>query len=121
MKAKVTLTDKYSNRSINIICEVENIALVGESDKWWYNPELLSDYQRKKIENFFGKMNAYYTSWEIQYLIHEVKDIVEYVNSNGGFCNRHNWNYDEIAEWIKAQFLCTDKIAKEASYQIDIH
>lgn len=30
-----------------------------------YNPEYLSDGQRRKIEKFFGKMAAYYTSSEI--------------------------------------------------------
>lgn len=30
-----------------------------------YNPEYISDGQRRKIEKFFGKMAAYYTSSEI--------------------------------------------------------
>lgn len=65
MKAKVILTDNYSGRSINLMCEVENIANVGEKDKYKYNSEYLSDGQRRKIENFFGKMAAYYTTAEI--------------------------------------------------------
>lgn len=65
MKAKVTLTDKYTGRSINLICDVENIANVGEKDEYIYNPAYISDGQRRKIEKFFGKMAAYYTSSEI--------------------------------------------------------
>lgn len=62
MKAKVNLRDNYSGRNINIICEVENVAYVGEPDKWCYNPALLSDYQHKKIRDFFGGEIAYHTS-----------------------------------------------------------
>lgn len=65
MKAKVTLTDSYSGRSINLICEVDNIAFIGEDDKYVYEPRNLSKGQRKKIEDFFGKMAAYYTKAEI--------------------------------------------------------
>lgn len=53
MKAKVTLRDNYSGRNINVICNVENIALNGKPDHWCYNVEYLSNYQRKKIEDFF--------------------------------------------------------------------
>ena len=34
MKAKVTLTDNYTGRSINLICDVENIACIGEKDEY---------------------------------------------------------------------------------------
>lgn len=61
MKAKVRLTDDYSGRSINLIVRLVNT----ESDKYEFSYGTLSDYQRKKIENYFGKMNAYYTSVDI--------------------------------------------------------
>ena len=63
MKAKVKLTDLYSGRNLVIVC-----ALVEDS----YNPgsygfsyETLSDFQRNKIESYFGKLNAYYTHVDI--------------------------------------------------------
>lgn len=65
MKAKVTLTDEYSGRSINLICKVDNIACGDEEDKYEYNPSNLSDGQHKKIEDFFGKEAAYHTTSEI--------------------------------------------------------
>ncbi len=65
MKAKVTLTDSYSGRSINLICEVDNIASVGQNNKYVYEPHNLSKGQRKKIEGFFGKEAAYHTKAEI--------------------------------------------------------
>lgn len=61
MKAKVKLTDTYSGRSINIVTELVNY----ESDKYGFSFETLSDYQRKKIEDFFGKNAAYYTDVDI--------------------------------------------------------
>ena len=41
MKAKVTLRDNYSGRNINVICNVDNIALNGQPDHWCYNIEYL--------------------------------------------------------------------------------
>lgn len=38
MKAKVNLRDNYSVLNINIICEVENVALNGQTDDWCYTP-----------------------------------------------------------------------------------
>ena len=61
MKAKVTLTDKFSNRSMNLIVELTNT----ENDKYEFTFDSLSDGQRKKIEDYFGKMQAYYTKAEI--------------------------------------------------------
>lgn len=61
MKAKVQLTDTYTGRSINIIVNLINY----EFDKYGFSFETLTDNQRRKIENYFGKLNAYYTKSEI--------------------------------------------------------
>ena len=61
MKAKVRLTDTFSGRSINVISELVNT----EADKYEFTFENLSDGQRKKIEDFFGSVNAYHTEAEI--------------------------------------------------------
>ena len=68
MKAKVRLTDNYTGRSMNLIVRLVNT----EFDKYEFSYGALSDYQQKKIENYFGKMNAYYTS----------VDILNYINKN---------------------------------------
>lgn len=54
---KIELTDKYTSRSITL--SIKNYT----NEEYWYNQ--ISDGQRKKIENFFGKMAAYYTNVEI--------------------------------------------------------
>ena len=61
MKAKVRLTDAFSGRSINVITKLENT----EFDKYEFSFANLSDFQRKKIEDFFGRENAYHTKVEI--------------------------------------------------------
>ena len=61
MKAKVRLTDAFSGRSINVITKLVNT----EGDKYEFSFANLSDYQRKKIEDFFGRDNAYHTEVEI--------------------------------------------------------
>lgn len=61
MKAKVRLTDAFSGRSIIVITELVN----RRWDMYEFSFESLSDFQRKKIEDFFGKENAYHTKAEI--------------------------------------------------------
>lgn len=61
MKAKVRLTDAFSGRSINVITKLVNT----EFDKYEFTFDSLSDYQRKRIEDFFGRENAYHTKSEI--------------------------------------------------------
>lgn len=56
---KVTLTDRYSGRSL---------AFRVTHDKWEnreYKYGWMTDYQRKRAENFFGEMAAYYTVIEV--------------------------------------------------------
>ena len=61
MKAKVRLTDAFSGRSINVITTLVNT----EDNKYEFSFANLSDFQRKKIEDFFGRENAYHTESEI--------------------------------------------------------
>lgn len=61
MKAKVRLTDAFSGRSINVITKLVN----RRWDMYEFSFESLSDFQRKKIEDFFGKENAYHTKVEV--------------------------------------------------------
>lgn len=61
MKAKVRLTDAFSGRSIHVITKLVNT----EMDKYEFTFDSLSDFQRKKIEDFFGKENAYHIKFEI--------------------------------------------------------
>ena len=61
MKAKVRLTDAFSGRIINVITKLVNT----EDDKYEFSFANLSDYQRKRIEDFFGRENAYHTKAEI--------------------------------------------------------
>lgn len=107
MKAKVNLIDNYSGRNINIICEVENVAYVGEPDKWGYNPALLSDYQRKKIEDFFGVEQAYHTTSEIVKTYPTVEYIYATMASNNEFDNFKNMTMKEIVKYIIHNHNCS--------------
>lgn len=66
-----TLKIQFSNngRSINVVLKCTEAALSDYKEGMISTRELvydrLSDGQRRKIENFFGKMNAYYSSIEI--------------------------------------------------------
>lgn len=61
MKAKVKLTDKFSGRNLVLISELVNDYF----DHYGFDYSALSDFQRRKIELYFGKVNAYYTSVDI--------------------------------------------------------
>ena len=57
MKAKVRLTCPCSVRSLILICKLINVY----SEHYSFSFSALSDYQRRKIESYFGKLNAYHT------------------------------------------------------------
>ena len=115
MKAKVNLRDNYSGRNINIICEVENVAYVGEPDKWSYNPALLSDYQRKKIEDFFGVEQAYHTSWEVVKTYPTVEYIYTTMADNNEFDNFKNMTMKEMISYIRNHYNCSRLDAQKIS------
>ena len=54
--------DTYSGREINVIVR---LAACDFSDDYEFKYDCLSDSQRRKVEDFFGKTNAYYTKHEI--------------------------------------------------------
>lgn len=63
MKAKVRLTDRFSGRTLVLICQlIEDSCNTG---RFGFSFSNLSDYQRKKIESYFGKLNAYHTDVDI--------------------------------------------------------
>lgn len=107
MKAKVNLRDNYTGRNINIICEVDNVAYVGEPDKWGYNSALLSDYQRKKIEDFFGVEQAYHTTSEIVKTYPSVEYIYTTMAYNNEFDNFKNMTMKEIIFYIRNHYNCS--------------
>jgi len=56
------ISDSFSGRSINLHVNSKQLDSINNpvSSRW----EWLTDYQRKKIESFFGKTAAYYTTIE---------------------------------------------------------
>lgn len=106
MKAKVNLRDNYTGRNINIICEVENVALNGQTDDWCYMSKYLSDYQRKKIKDFFGVMQAYYTTAEIIKLYPSPKYIYKIMLNKHEFDNFKNMTMKEIIYYIRHHYNC---------------
>lgn len=52
----ITMTDNYSGRSLTFRTTLSKWE--SKLDKW----DWMSDGQRKKAEDFFGKYNAYYAS-----------------------------------------------------------
>ena len=63
VKTKVTFTDSYSGRSINMML---NLPSDWAQQRWQYSIwDYLSDYQRKRGESFFGSENFYYCKYEL--------------------------------------------------------
>lgn len=58
----VTMTDNFSGRSLTFRTTRSKWESALENGKW----DWMSDGQRKKAEDFFGKMAAYYTSVEAE-------------------------------------------------------
>lgn len=58
MKAKVRFENFNKSKRMNLIVQLENY----ESDKYGFSFDCLTKYQRKKLENYFGKVAAYYTA-----------------------------------------------------------
>ena len=42
-------------------------------------------------------------------------EIIENIRSNGGFNNWHHWTEKEVAEWVKANFPCSNYVAKKVA------
>ena len=58
---KIEFTDSYSGRSLVLHFTEKQFQIL--QDEGW--TAAITDYQRKRLENYFGKMNAYYTKMEI--------------------------------------------------------
>ena len=58
---KIEFTDSYSGRSLVLHFTEKQFQILQDED--W--TRAITDYQRKRLENYFGKMNAYYTKIEI--------------------------------------------------------
>lgn len=58
----VTMTDNYSGRSLTFRTTRSKWESSLENGAW----DWMSDGQRKKAEDFFGKENAYHTSMEAE-------------------------------------------------------
>lgn len=56
MKAKFAFTDEFAGRAINLVCA----AYIDEYGRLLCDWDSLSKGQRKRLENFFGTMAAYY-------------------------------------------------------------
>jgi hypothetical protein len=48
----------------------------------------------------------------------KTNEILKNINSNGGFCNMNNWTRKEKAEWVKANFHCSNYVANNVSYYL---
>lgn len=116
MKAEVRFMDGW--KSINLVCKVLNVSHEGEDNKYAFINEYLSDYQRMKLERFFGKIGAYYAKVEIVRLIPTSTDILRNIKEDGGFNNWQKWNVNEVAKWIKANYSCSKKVAEEVAMLI---
>lgn len=57
MKAKVKLTDRYSGRNLVLITNL----VYDYYDHFGFHFGTLSNFQRRKLESYFGKYNAYDT------------------------------------------------------------
>jgi hypothetical protein len=48
----------------------------------------------------------------------KTKEILDCINSNGGFDNFNNWNQKEIAEYIESNFNCSKYVAKNVAFYL---
>jgi hypothetical protein len=48
----------------------------------------------------------------------KVAEILKNIEENGGFDNFNKWNKKQIAEWVKANFNCSDYISKKVAESI---
>jgi hypothetical protein len=46
------------------------------------------------------------------------KQILDAINSNGGFYKFNNWNRKDIAQWVKANYNCSYYVANNVSYKL---
>lgn len=49
----------------------------------------------------------------------KTREILENIKGNGGFCNLNKWNEKEIKTWVKANFGCSDYVAKRVAEELN--
>lgn len=45
-------------------------------------------------------------------------EIIKNISENGGFDNFNRWNRKEICEYVKANFQCSNYVAKQVSFRL---
>ena len=48
----------------------------------------------------------------------KTREILDYIESNGGFDNFNNWNRQEIEEWVYYNFECSKYVARKVSFEL---
>lgn len=48
----------------------------------------------------------------------KTKEILKNIEECGGFHNWRNWDSKEIAIWVKANYNCSDYVAKQVASQL---
>ena len=44
--------------------------------------------------------------------------ILESINNQGGFDNFNNWDTAEVVQWIKTNYTCSKKVAKNVAFYL---
>ena len=120
MKAKVQLTDTYTGRSINIIANLEEDCFTWD---YMFSFHYLTDYQHKKIEDYFGKMAAYYTKSEIikYYNTYKYYRVIQ-SNFGDGWCDEVKYEISDKKQMEEYESDIKDyrQNAKENGYRIRV-
>lgn len=45
-------------------------------------------------------------------------EILKNILENGGFDNFNKWNYEEVIEWVRANYNCSRYVAERVAVQI---
>ena len=48
-------------------------------------------------------------------------EIINCINSNGGFNNFNKWNRKEVKEWVKSNYPCSNYVAKIVSIKLTLN
>lgn len=46
------------------------------------------------------------------------KQIIKYIETEGGFDNWQNWHRGEVASWVQAYFECSNYVAQRVARRI---
>lgn len=48
----------------------------------------------------------------------KTEEILDSINSNGGFDNFNHWNRKEIAEWVRSGYNCSYYVSKKVAEKL---